>query len=69
MDVELHNARQTVEALEKKHRKRTTRMKALQLELAQLENSMPRLGEKIEQAKAALKAAKAARRGLGRSGV
>lgn len=58
MDVELHNARQSVEALEKKHRKRTTRIKALRLELAQLENSMPRLDEKIEHAKAALKAVK-----------
>lgn len=56
----LHNAKQTFEALDKKHRKRTARINALQSELAQLEAAMPALTAKLEQSVADLKSAREA---------
>jgi chromosome segregation ATPase len=64
--VRLHNAQNHVEALEKKHRKRISRIDALRIELAQLESGLPALAEKVEQAKADLKTAKAVYRPLRR---
>lgn len=62
----LHNAKQTLEALEKKYRKRTKQIKAYQIELGQLEKSLPSLIERMERAKADLKAAREAYRELKR---
>jgi multidrug resistance efflux pump len=60
--LDLNNAQQTMDALDKKHRRRTIKIKALRIELAQLENSIPMLTEKIERAKSDLRAAKTAYR-------
>jgi len=59
-----HNAQNHFEALEKKHRKRMVRIDALRIELAQLESGLPVLVEKLEQASADLKTAKATYRTL-----
>lgn len=59
----LHNAAQNLDALEKKFRKRTKRLKALRIELDQIEKSMPALTERLEKAKADLKSARTAYRG------
>jgi phage shock protein A len=58
----VHNAQQTADGLDKKYRKRANRIKALRIELAQLESSMPALTQRMEQARATLKSAKAAYR-------
>ena len=56
--VTLHNAQKHLEALEKKQRKRMSRIEALVVETRQLESGLPAFIEKLEQAKHELKAAK-----------
>jgi predicted nuclease with TOPRIM domain len=56
--VKLHNAQKHFEAIEKKHRKRLSRIESLRIELAQLESGLPSLAEKLRLAKDDVKAAK-----------
>lgn len=62
----LHNAKQTADALGKKYRNRANRIKALRIELAQLEKSMPALTDRLKQSENDLKAAREAFRPLRR---
>jgi chromosome segregation ATPase len=56
--VKYHNAQKHLEAVEKKHRKRLSRIESLRVELNQTESSLPSLSEKLEQAKDDVKAAR-----------
>jgi hypothetical protein len=51
--MKVHNAKQTLDALEAKARKRAKRIKAHEADLAKLESSLGALVGKIERAKAA----------------
>lgn len=62
--MQVHNAKQTLDALEAKARKRMKQIKAHEADLAKLESSLASLAGKIVRAKAELVLAKEAYRPL-----